>query len=79
AASRKILKDKGVISVRLTDPFDVQRFGFEFEDVTYIQDFTRKRESRFVTLSFTYRFGELRDRDQQRMRDRSREDMDFEG
>jgi outer membrane receptor protein involved in Fe transport len=79
AASRKILKDKGVISVRVTDPFDVQRFGFEFEDVTYIQDFTRKRESRFVTLSFTYRFGELRDRDQQRMRDRSREDMDFDG
>ena len=79
AASRKILKDKGVVSVRVSDPFNVQRFGFEFEDVTYSQDFTRKRQSRFVTLSFTYRFGELRDRDQQRMRDRSREDMDFEG
>lgn len=79
AASRKILKDKGVVSVRVSDPFNVQRFGFEFEDVTYIQDFTRKRQSRFVTVSFTYKFGELRDRDQQRMRDRSREDMDFEG
>jgi outer membrane receptor protein involved in Fe transport len=79
AASRKVIKDKGVLSVRVSDPFNVQRFGFEFDDATYIQDFTRKRQSRFVTLSFTYRFGELRDREQQRMRDRSREDMDFDG
>jgi outer membrane receptor protein involved in Fe transport len=79
AASRKVLKEKGVVSVRLSDPFNTQRFGFEFEDVTYSQDFTRKRQSRFLTFSFTYRFGELRDRDQQRMRDRSRDDMDMEG
>jgi len=79
AASRKVLKEKGVVSVRVSDPFNTQRFGFEFEDVTYSQDFTRKRQSRFVTVSFSYRFGELRDRDQQRMRDRSREDMDMEG
>ncbi|MFM7766357.1 MAG: TonB-dependent receptor domain-containing protein, partial [Bacteroidota bacterium] len=79
AASRKVLKEKGVVSVRVSDPFNIQRFGFEFEDVTYFQDFTRKRQSRFVTVSFSYRFGELRDREQQRMRDRSREDMDMEG
>lgn len=68
AASKRVLKDKGTVSLRLSDPFNSQRFGFEFEDDFYIQDFTRKRESRIVTLSFTYRFGELRDRDSSRQR-----------
>ena len=80
AASRKLLKDKAVISIRLSDPFNVQRFGFEFSDPLYMQDFTRKRQSRTLNFSFTYRFGELKDRDQQqRMREQRQQEMDFEG
>jgi iron complex outermembrane recepter protein len=77
AASKRVLKEKGTVSVRLADPFNSQRFGFEFEDDLYIQDFTRKRQSRILTLSFTYRFGELRDRDNNRQRRDStpRDDM----
>jgi outer membrane receptor protein involved in Fe transport len=79
AVSKKVWKDRGVISARLSDPFDLQRFGFEFEEDTYYQDFTRKRQSRIFTLSFSYRFGELRDRDgrRQRMDQQPREDMDM--
>jgi hypothetical protein len=44
-----------------------------------MQDFVRKRQSRILTISFTYRFGELRDRDQMRMRERPRDEVDFEG
>lgn len=79
ALSKKVLKDKGVISARLSDPFDVQRFGFEFENESSMQNFTRKRQSRILTLSFTYRFGELRDRDNVRQRrdNQQGEDMDF--
>jgi len=80
ALSKKVLKDKGTVSARLSDPFNVQRFGFEFEGDDYYQDFTRKRQSRILTLSFTYRFGELRDRDQRQRRENGpREEMDFEG
>ena len=81
ALSKKVLKDKGTISARLSDPFNAQRFRFEFEGENFYQDFTRKRQSRILTLSFTYRFGELRDRDNGRQRrDQSpRDEMDFEG
>lgn len=79
ALSKKILNDKGVISARLSDPFDVQRFGFDFKNEFNSQEFTRKRQSRILTLSFTYRFGELRDRDNNRQRrdGQQGEDMDF--
>lgn len=79
AASKKILKDKGVITVRLSDPFDIQRFGFEFESPQYYQDFTRRRQVRTLNVAFTYRFGELKDRDARPRRDNNspREEMDF--
>ncbi|MBL0339655.1 MAG: TonB-dependent receptor [Bacteroidetes bacterium] len=80
AVTKKVLKDKGTVSARLSDPFDVQRFGFEFEGTNYYQNFTRKRQSRILTISFTYRFGELKDRDSRQRRDPGpRDDMDFEG
>jgi outer membrane receptor protein involved in Fe transport len=75
AASIRVLKDKGTVSLRIADPFNTQRWGFEFEDELYIQDFTRKRESRIVTLSFTYRFGELRDSSRQRRDGMPRDEM----
>ncbi len=77
AASKKVLKDKGVISVRLSDPFNTQRFGFQFTGDNYYQDFTRKRESRILNIAFTYRFGELKDRDARQRPDQGpKEDMD---
>jgi hypothetical protein len=81
AVSKKVMKDKGTVSARLSDPLNVQRFGFEFEGDNYYQDFTRKRQSRIFTLSLTFRFGELRDRENGRQRREQipREDMDFEG
>jgi outer membrane receptor protein involved in Fe transport len=77
AATRKILKDKAIITLKVTDPFNVQRFGFEYNDTFYIQDITRKRESRFITIGFTYRFGELKDRERTRKEQPSREEMEF--
>ncbi len=78
ALSKKVLKDKGVITFRVADPLDIQRFGFEFEDETYKQDFTRRRSQRTFTLGFTYRFGELKDGGRTRNRDtQPREEMDM--
>ncbi len=78
ALSKKVLKDRGAVSVRLSDPFNVQRFGFEFEADNYYQDITRKRQSRLVTVAFTYRFGELKSKDARPPKDQApREDMDM--
>lgn len=78
ALSKKVLKDKGTVSVRVSDPFNFQQFGFEFEGEDYYQDFTRKRQSQIVTVAFAYRFGELKDRDsRQRPEQAPREEMDM--
>jgi len=83
AASKKVLKEKGLITVRLSDPFNTQRFSMEFREPLYYQEFTRKRESRILNIGFTYRFGELKDRDQRRQRNNQnnemqRDEMDFD-
>ncbi len=78
ALSKKVLKDKGTASVRVSDPFNFQQFGFEFEGQDYYQDLTRKRQSQIVTVAFSYRFGELKDRDSRQKPDQTpREDMDM--
>lgn len=77
ALSKKVLKDKGQVTLRIANPFNTQRFGIEFENEVYYQDFTRVRDSRTVTLGFNWRFGELRDRSQRQREQQPREEMDM--
>jgi outer membrane beta-barrel protein len=59
ALSKKVLQNKGTITLRATDIFDTRRFQFETSGPTFYNSGYRKRESRNLYLSFTYRFGKL--------------------
>ncbi len=57
AAKQNVLKDKGSITLRVSDVFNTLRFNFDsfgpgFESVS-----RNKRETRVAFLGFTYRFG----------------------
>jgi len=75
AVSKKILHDKGVVTLRVSDPFNTQKFNISLIDQYYRQDFIRKHDSRTFTLGFTYRFGELKDRDQRQRNRQAPEEM----
>ena len=63
---------------RVSDPFDTQRFGFSLEGDDYIQDITRRRDTRTFTLGLTWRFGKLTDRDARPRKEQApREEMDM--
>jgi outer membrane cobalamin receptor len=73
AASKKVFKDRGTITFRVSDPLNISRFGISLEDPLYTQDISRRRDNTTFTLGFTYRFGELKE---QKQRDRApREEM----
>lgn len=52
-----ILQGKGSLTLNISDVFDNRRFVVFNSAENFSQDFTRKRESRIATLSFSYRFG----------------------
>lgn len=45
------------LTLALVDVFDTRRMGQNLETATYLQDFSRRRESRFVRLTALWRFG----------------------
>ncbi len=78
ALSKKLLKDKMTVTFRVADPFNHQRFGFNFDGTEYMQEFTRRRDTRTFTLGVNWRFGELKDRDTRPKREQApREEMDM--
>jgi len=82
---RDILKEKGTISLNVSDIFDTREFRMRTSGVVangevFSQLNDRKRETRIATLTFTYKFGRLQDRKRQESegRDRSQDgDEDF--
>lgn len=46
-------------NVTLNDVFNTRRFGTYYESETFTQDLSRRRETRFLRLSVTWRFGEM--------------------
>jgi len=46
-------------TVSVQDVFNTRRFGQFFSTPTFIQDFSRRRDTRFVRVTASYRFGEM--------------------
>lgn len=60
--SRKILKEKGTVSFQVRDIFNTRRWKYDSEGENFFSNIYRKRESQTFQLSFSYRFGELKER-----------------
>jgi iron complex outermembrane recepter protein len=63
---RNIIQQNATVSLSVSDLFNTRRFVLETDDVRFGQERRFERESRVITLSFTYRFGGYRDRGETR-------------
>lgn len=59
AVRKSVLDNRGSITVNLRDVFDTREFLFNIVDPSFEQERYRKRQSRFLFFTFTYRFGKL--------------------
>lgn len=59
SVKKSILDDKGTLTLNLRDAFDTREFKFNSFGSGFDQESYRKRESRNLFLTFTYRFGKL--------------------
>jgi len=59
---------KASLAVRGGDIFNTREFKLNTSSFGYVQDLTRKRDSQNVYLTFTYRFGNLYDKGNQRQK-----------
>ncbi len=55
---KDILKNKASISIACSDIFNTQQMNMILSDANFYQDMTRKKESRILTFTFLYRFGQ---------------------
>lgn len=76
AIKKKILKNRGSISLKFTDIFNTNEFTFVTSGDTFYQESIRKRESQAISLSFSYSFGKFAKRND--MNDLER-DNSFQG
>ena len=57
---KEFLKTRAlVVSLNVSDIFNTQQFSSHYETPTFIQDYDRKRATRFVRLNIRYRFGKM--------------------
>jgi iron complex outermembrane recepter protein len=70
---KNLLNNKATVSLNVSDIFNTRVFRIRTEDSRFVQDRMFNRETRIGTLSFTYRFGGMRDRNG---RDRGDDDYD---
>ena len=78
AYSRPVLSDKGKLTMKISDVFNTRQFGIDTRGASFDQEFFYKRQTRFLTLSLSYNFGDESSNKQHRkggMRD-SGGDMD---
>lgn len=59
AAKQAVLKDRGSLTLRVSDLFNTQQFNFNAFGPGFASASRNKRESRVVYLGFTYRFGKV--------------------
>ncbi len=75
---KSIMDNRATISINVSDIFNTRIFRISTEDQRFVQDRMFNRETRIGTISFTYRFGGLKDRSGlSRDEDEYDEDMDF--
>lgn len=55
----KMIGTKWIFNATLSDVFNSRRMGTHFETPYYVQDLSRRRESRYVRLTVTYLFGKM--------------------
>lgn len=55
----KMFGSKWIATAALTDVFNTRRMGTHYETPYYIQDLSRRRESRYFRLTVTYLFGKM--------------------
>jgi len=63
---RNVLNRQGTVSLTISDVFNTRRFSLETNGTGFYQEREFKRESRVVTLSFTWRFRGYLDRTRER-------------
>lgn len=59
AVKKSVLDNKGAVTLNLRDIFDTREFLFTIDDPGFVQSRYRKRQSQFLMLSFSYKFGKL--------------------
>ncbi len=55
----KMIGTKWIFNATLSDVFNTRRMGTHYETPYYIQDLSRRRESRYFRLTVTYLFGKM--------------------
>ncbi|WP_026950546.1 outer membrane beta-barrel family protein [Algoriphagus mannitolivorans] len=63
---KDVLDGKGTISLNVSDIFNTRNFRITTQDPRFTQFWKFQRESRIGTISFTYRFGGFKERNQER-------------
>jgi hypothetical protein len=57
---KELLKNNAMaISLNISDILNTQNFSSHYETDAFIQDYTRKRTTRFIRLNIRYRFGKM--------------------
>jgi hypothetical protein len=47
------------ISLNISDVLNTQQFSTHYETESFIQDYSRKRTTRFIRINIRYRFGKM--------------------
>lgn len=55
----KMIGTKWIFNATLSDVFNSRRMGTHYQTPYYVQDLSRRRESRYVRLTVTYLFGKM--------------------
>lgn len=55
----KMIGTKWILNATLSDVFNTRRMGTHYETPYYIQDLSRRRESRYLRFTVTYLFGKM--------------------
>ncbi|MFH0894241.1 MAG: TonB-dependent receptor [Bacteroidota bacterium] len=77
AVKKDFFKNKLSVGLRCSDIFNTRKFRMKFENETYQQDITRRRESRVVFLTLTWKFGKP-DKNAMKIR-KGNGDQEFDG
>lgn len=56
---KELLERKLVVALNISDLLNSQQFSSHYETNTFIQDYERKRATRFIRLNIRYRFGKM--------------------
>lgn len=57
---KEFMKTKAlVVALNISDLLNTQQFNSHYETATFIQDYDRKRATRFIRLNVRYRFGKM--------------------